>query len=84
MKTIRRKTPFSLPLSETEAVNFLVEKMGITKKEFKELYSKSGVSATQMIEVMRYSKYQFIHQDETPRCLPCKAIDAKIVVSRFA
>ncbi|MDP9230564.1 MAG: hypothetical protein M3O67_07825 [Bacteroidota bacterium] len=43
----------------------LMEKMDISKKEILEINQKYGVSASKMIELMQYSKYQFVNKEKS-------------------
>ena len=52
MKTLSRTNPYPVTASEKRSEKFLMEKMGISKKELGEINSKSGVSFSAMIELM--------------------------------
>jgi hypothetical protein len=52
MKNLSRKNPYPVTASEKRSAKFLIEKMGISKKELQEINSKSGVSFSTMIELM--------------------------------
>ena len=45
---------------EKKSAQLLMEKMGLDKEELDEISYQYGVSAAQLLEVMQYSKYQFI------------------------
>lgn len=62
MNNNTQKKP-SLKAAEKESAKFLMEKMGLPKKELDEISTLYGVSAFQMMEVMQYSKYRFIQTD---------------------
>lgn len=64
-------TPPINPL-EKKSVQILVDKMGLTKKEIREISDKYGVSAAQLVERMQLSKYRFVYaEEEMMRCAPC-------------
>ena len=68
---------FSSPLSaaEKDSEKVLMEKMGMSKKEIREVYSKYGVSASKLLEIMQLSKYEFIYTGRVPgQCEPCMMI----------
>lgn len=58
--------------AEKKSASLLMEKMGLTKKEFQEINSKYGVPASRLLEIMQLSKYQFIYTGKVPgQCEPC-------------
>jgi hypothetical protein len=58
-----------------------MEKMGMSKKEINEVYSKYGVSASKLVELMQLSKYQFVYSGKTPgQCEPCHSISTRLRV----
>jgi hypothetical protein len=64
---------------EKRSVKFLMEKMGMSKKEIEEINCKYGVSASQLIEKMQLSKYQFVYTEQEPgQCQPCTKLDRLI------
>jgi hypothetical protein len=59
-------------LTEKNSQKLLMEKMGLSRKEFKEIISAYGVSASQLLEIMQLSKYQFVFTGKVPgQCEPC-------------
>ena len=50
-----------LKTAEKNSEKILMEKMGMSKKEVQEVYSKYGVSALKLVELMQLSKYQFVY-----------------------
>jgi hypothetical protein len=49
--------------------------MGMSRKEIREVYSKYGVNASKLLEIMQLSKYQFIYAGKVPgQCEPCLMI----------
>ena len=62
-----------LNTAEKRSEKLLIEKMGLEKKELDVINEQYGVSASQIIELMQYSKYQFVYRDRsTGQCQPCK------------
>ena len=58
--------------SEKDSQKLLIEKMGLSKKEFHEITDFYGVSASKLLEIMQLSKYQFIFTGKVPgQCEPC-------------
>ena len=65
------RTPLFAP-SEKTSQKLLMEKMGLSKKEFHEITDVYGVSASKLLEIMQLSKYQFIFTGKVPgQCEPC-------------
>jgi|GEM_PF-5720303 len=59
---------------ERKSVQLLIDKMGLTKKEIREISDKYGVSAAQLVERMQLSKYRFVYSERNAaRCAPCTA-----------
>jgi hypothetical protein len=84
MKTIIKKTSYPLTASEKRSAKFLMEKMGISKKELKEISNMYGVSFTKIVELMQLSKYEYVVKDELiGRCELCKLGPGKIDVTKF-
>jgi len=54
----------SLPADEKQSVKLLIDRMGLGKKEIEEISTQYGVSAFQLVELMRYHKYQFLYTPE--------------------
>ena len=49
-----------------------MERMGLSKKEFHEITSVYGVSASKLLEIMQLSKYQFVFTGKVPgQCESC-------------
>lgn len=60
---------------EKVSEKILTEKMGLTRGEFREINDVYGVNATQLLELMRLSKYQFVFPGKVPgQCEPCKMV----------
>ena len=60
-------------VEEKNSIKFLMQKMGLQKKEFFQISEQYGVSASQLIELMQYSKYRFVYTNEVNSlCAPCK------------
>lgn len=52
-----------------------MEKMGMSKKEIREVYTKYEVNASKLLEIMQLSKYQFINTGRVAgQCEPCMMI----------
>ena len=74
------KSPF-ITATEKRSIKFLMEKMGMSRKEIEEINNKYGVSASQLIEKMQLSKYQFVYTEQDPGlCQPCTKLDRINVV----
>ncbi len=72
--TISVKT-LSLSPDEKNSQKLLMEKMGLSKKELHEVNSKYGVSASQLLEIMQLSRYEFVYNGKVPgQCEPCAVI----------
>ncbi len=58
---------------EKKSLKLLMEKMGLAKKELEQINNQYGVSSSQLLELMQYSKYQFVYTEKMARhCQPCK------------
>jgi hypothetical protein len=79
MKTFYQKSKLpSAAAIEQASEKILAEKMGLLEGEFREINDVYGVSATQLLELMRMSKYQFIFPAKVPgQCEPCSVIVQK-------
>ena len=78
MKTSRKKKLPSAAAIEQASEKILTEKMGLVRGEFREITDVYGVSATQLLELMRLSKYQFIFPGKAPgQCEPCNTVVQK-------
>jgi len=65
----------ALSATEKKSENLLMEKMGMSKKEIREVYLKYGVPASRLVELMQLSKYQFIYPGRVPgQCEPCMMV----------
>ena len=66
-----------LKTAEKNSEKILMEKMGMSKKEVQEVYSKYGVSALKLVELMQLSKYQFVYNGKVPgQCEPCNGVSS--------
>jgi hypothetical protein len=64
---------------EKKSAQLLMEKMGLDKRELEEISYQYGVSAAQLVDVMKYGKYQFIMTKNEPgRCQPCQQEAVKL------
>ena len=80
MKNAQARRSLLAP-SEKDSQKLLMEKMGLSKKEMRQINQMYGVSAVQLLELMRLSKYQFIFTGKVPgQCEPC----APVVKMRLA
>lgn len=62
-------------LQEKKSETLLMQKMGMSKKEIREVYLKYGVSASKLVELMQLSKYQFVYTGKIEgQCEPCTTI----------
>lgn len=74
MKNTSLHTP-DLFHTEKKSENLLVEKMGMSQREIHEVYLKYGVTASQLVELMQLSKYQFVYTGKIDGlCEPCTVI----------
>ena len=73
MKTsLQNKRISSLAAHEKNASKILMEKMGLSQNEFKEIKNMYGVDASKLLELMQLSKYQFVFNDKVEgECEPC-------------
>jgi hypothetical protein len=84
MKANTKKKTAVLSVSEKRSVEFLMEKMGVSKKEIQEISRHSGVPASKMIELMQLSKYEFVNKmEEKGRCKPCANMSGRIQLTKF-
>lgn len=52
-----------------------MEKMGLSKREVREVYLKYGVTAAKLVELMQLSKYQFVYTGKVSgQCEPCMVV----------
>ena len=73
----------SLSSAEKQSESLLMEKMGMSQQEVREVYLKYGVSASKLVELMQLSKYQFVYPGRVPgQCEPCTVIP-KLRVANF-
>jgi len=76
MKNSAQKKVPALSLTEKRSESLLVEKMGMSKREIREVYLKYGVTASQLVELMQLSKYQFVYAGRVAgQCEPCTVIN---------
>lgn len=69
--SVPRKLP-SFYSAEKTSENLLAQKMGMSKKEIREIHSKYGVPASKLVELMQLSKYQFVYSGRVEgQCEPC-------------
>jgi hypothetical protein len=75
MKSSTQKNAPAISAAEKKSENLLVEKMGMSKREIREVYLKYGVPASKLVELMQLSKYQFVYTGKVAgECEPCMAI----------
>jgi hypothetical protein len=75
MKNSTPKLASSYSLQEKKSESLLIEKMGMSKREIREVYMKYGVSASKLVELMQLSKYQFVYTGKVSgQCEPCMTI----------
>ena len=75
MKNSTPKLASSYSLKEKKSESLLIEKMGMSKREIREVYMKYGVSASKLVELMQLSKYQFVYTGKVSgQCEPCMTI----------
>jgi hypothetical protein len=75
MKSFTPKLISSQSSEEKKSENLLVEKMGMSKREIREVYLKYGVSSSKLVELMQLSKYQFVYTGKIAgQCEPCTTI----------
>jgi hypothetical protein len=75
MKNFTPKLVSSQSSAEKKSENVLIEKMGMSKREVREVYLKYGVSASKLVELMQLSKYQFVYTGKVSgQCEPCMMI----------
>jgi hypothetical protein len=75
MKTSALRQLPSLSNEERKSENLLMEKMGMSKREVREVYLKYGVSASKLVELMQLSKYQFVYTGKVSgQCEPCMVV----------
>ena len=61
--------------TEKKSEKLLLQKMGLSKKEFHEIYLRYGVHASKLLELMQLSKYQFVYTGRAAgQCEPCMMI----------
>jgi hypothetical protein len=62
--------------AERKSEELLMEKMGMSKREVREVYLKYGVSASKLVELMQLSKYQFVYTGKVSgQCEPCMMVN---------
>jgi hypothetical protein len=76
MKNSTLKKAHALSPVEKKSEALLVEKMGMSRREIREVYLKYGVPASKLVELMQLSKYQFIYTGKVDgQCQPCTMIN---------
>lgn len=74
--SIQKRQVSSLLHDEKQSESLLIEKMGMSKREIREVYLKYGVTASKLVELMQLSKYQFIYSGKIEgQCEPCTVIN---------
>lgn len=75
MKNSTPKLASSSSSAEKKSENILVEKMGMSKREVREVYTKYGVTASKLVELMQLSKYQFVYSGKiSGQCETCMMV----------
>lgn len=75
MKKMLQKSTSAASCTEKKSEKLLLQKMGVSKKEFHEIYFRYGVDASTILELMQLSKYQFVYSGKVAgRCEPCLMI----------
>ena len=64
MKLYSTQKNSRLLAEEKKSAKLLIEKMGMPKKELAQINETYGVSAFQLLELMQYSKYQFVYTEK--------------------
>jgi hypothetical protein len=76
MKNSTTNKTLDLSPAENQFETLLVEKMGMSRREIREVYLKYGVSASKLVELMQLSKYQFVYTGKVDgQCQPCTVIN---------
>jgi len=72
MKNSTQKESALFDFAEMNSEKILMDKMGISRREVKEVFLKYGVPASKLIELMQLSKYQFVYSGKVPgQCETC-------------
>ena len=75
---MKQYTPWKAPSVEqveNNSVRELMDKMGMSKKEIREVKNNYGVSASKLLQLMQMSKYQFVYPGKVPgQCDPCRSL----------
>jgi glycerol-3-phosphate dehydrogenase len=61
MKNLLPEKHVSLNNDEKSSAKLLMNKMGLTKREYEEISAKYGVNASKLIEVMQMGRYRYVH-----------------------
>lgn len=62
--------------ADQNSEKILLEKMGMSRKEIREVYNKYGVGPAKLVELMQLSKYQFIYSGRVAgQCEPCMMVN---------
>ena len=72
MKTNAKKTTVPSISSEKTSAKLLMKKMGIPKKDLKDMSNLYGISFTKIVELMQLSKYKATAHPE-----PCDPVTEK-------
>lgn len=65
-----KKPAYAAPDKSSEKL--LMEKMGMSKKEIREVSMRYGVTPSKLVELMTLSKYQFVYTGRMEgQCEPC-------------
>ena len=69
------KQNLSAAAAEKASMHLLMNKMGLSKKEFNEIRTKYGVDASRLLELMQLSKYPFVYTGKAEGlCEPCRVL----------
>lgn len=75
MKNFTQSEILSPSSAEKKSETILIEKMGMSKREVREVYFKYGVTASKLVELMQLSKYQFVYTGKVSgQCEPCMMV----------
>ena len=75
MKQYSPWKPPSIEQVEKNSIRELMDKMGMSKEEIQVVRNNYGVSASQLLQLMQMSKYQFVYPGRVPgQCDPCRSL----------
>ena len=84
MKNLPSASNGLLTPTEKKSAKLLMEKMGMSQKELREVNNKYGVSAEKLLELMQLSKYQFVYTDKVPgQCQPCENAVRRLRIANY-